>query len=260
MELCNKIAVVTGGANGIGRCIVEAFLDQGDYVAFADIDRESGEWLEQKVPSRLMFYHGDLAEENALTGFARAVIARFGRVDCLVNNACVSRKGILSGCGFEDFEYVLRLGVAAPYHLTRLLLNHFSPGASIINIASTRAVMSQPDTESYTAAKGGIAALTHGLAVSLSGKVRVNCISPGWIDTSAYQTGKEQTAEFSDEDRLQHPAGRVGTPEDIAQLVLYLSSDKAGFITGENITVDGGMTRQMIYHNDFGWAYKPKEN
>nr|MCR4758816.1 SDR family oxidoreductase [Oscillospiraceae bacterium] len=130
-----------------------------------------------------------------------------------------------------------------------LFAPHFNSGGSIINISSSRDRMSQPQTESYTAAKGGIAALTHALAVSLAGKVRVNSISPGWIDTS-YKI-------YSGADAKQQPAGRVGNPLDIANMVLYLCSDKAGFITGENICIDGGMTRQMIYHGDNGWSYMP---
>ena len=135
--------------------------------------------------------------------------------------------------------------MAAPFYLTKLLLPHFAPGAAIVNISSTRDRMSQPQTESYTAAKGGIAALTHALAVSLAGRVRVNSISPGWIDT-AYTV-------YEGPDATQQPAGRVGNPLDVANLALYLCSDMAGFITGENICVDGGMTKQMIYHNDWGW-------
>lgn len=140
--------------------------------------------------------------------------------------------------------------VTALFYLSRLFGSYFCQGGSIINISSSRDRMSQPQTESYTAAKGGIAALTHALAVSLSGKVRVNSISPGWIDT--------EYKEYRGADADQHPAGRVGNPMDIAEMVLFLCSDKAGFITGENICIDGGMTRQMIYHDDCGWNYQQK--
>ena len=139
-------------------------------------------------------------------------------------------------------------GVTAPFYLTQLFAPHLAPGASVINISSSRDRMSQPQTESYTAAKGGIAALTHALAVSLAGRARVNSISPGWIDTSF--------ARYEGPDAAQQPVGRVGHPLDIASMVLYLASDKAGFITGENICIDGGMTHQMIYHNDFGWTLR----
>jgi NAD(P)-dependent dehydrogenase (short-subunit alcohol dehydrogenase family) len=146
-----------------------------------------------------------------------------GKVDYLINNALPLMKGI-SECSYEEFNYTLRVGVTAPFYLTKLFLPHFTPGAAIVNISSSRDRMSQPQTESYTAAKGGIAALTHALAVSLGGKVRINSISPGWIDT-AY-------TEYTGADAAQHPAGRVGNPLDIANMVLYLCSDKAGFITG----------------------------
>ena len=155
-------------------------------------------------------------------------------------------KGI-SECSWEDFSYALAVGVTAPFYLTKLLLPLFAPGASVINISSSRDRMSQPQTESYTAAKGGIAALTHAMAVSLAGKARVNSISPGWIDT----TGSRITGA----DARQQPAGRVGRPEDIAEAVLFLCSEKAGFITGENLCIDGGMTKLMIYHGDHGWTY-----
>ena len=146
---------------------------------------------------------------------------------------------------YEDFEYALKVGVTAPFYLAKLFLPYFTNGASIVNISSSRDRMSQPNTESYTAAKGGISALTHSLAVSLAGKVRVNSVSPGWIDN--YRSG------YDGADAIQQPVGRVGTPDDISNLVLFLCSDLSGFITGENICVDGGMTRQMIYHGDYGW-------
>lgn len=227
-----KIAIVTGGAQGIGKCIAEEFKKNGAIVCVID-----------KKPND--YFTGDLAEEETLKRFAKQVIKDHGRVDYLINNAIPLMKGI-SECSYEEFNYALRVGVTAPFYLTKLFLPYFSTGAAIVNISSSRDRMSQPQTESYTAAKGGIAALTHALAVSLAGKVRVNSISPGWID-NAYTV-------YSGPDAVQHPAGRVGTPLDIANMVLYLCSDQAGFITGENICIDGGMTRQMIYHDDFGWS------
>lgn len=228
----DKVAVITGGAQGIGKCIAEEFRKNGASVCIID-----------KQPNR--YFTGDLAEEETLIRFVDKVITEYGKVDYLINNALPLMKGI-SECSYEQFNYALRVGVTAPFYLTKLFLPHFSPGAAIVNISSSRDRMSQPQTESYTAAKGGIAALTHALAVSLRGKVCVNSISPGWIDT-AY-------TEYTGADAAQHPAGRVGNPLDIANMVLYLCSDKAGFITGENICIDGGMTKQMIYHNDFGWT------
>ena len=251
-DLGQKICVVTGGANGIGRCIVERFAEQGAKVAFVDVDGEAGRELEGKHGG-CFFFAGDISDKEILQKFADTVIQKFGKIDFLINNACYSNKGILSGCSYEDFSQILSVGVTAPYYLALLFRDFFAQGASIVNIASTRGYMSQADTESYTAAKGGILALTHALSVSLAGRVRVNAVSPGWIDTRNYQSGDYDSAVLSLEDKLQHPAGRVGEPEDIAHMVLYLCSPQAGFVTGQDFTVDGGMTRQMIYHNDFGW-------
>ncbi|MBQ7825153.1 MAG: SDR family oxidoreductase, partial [Clostridia bacterium] len=166
-------------------------------------------------------------------------------VDILINNALPIMRGI-DDCSYEEFSYALAVGVTAPFYLTKLFAPRFAKGASIVNISSSRDRMSQPQTESYTAAKGGIAALTHALAVSLAGRVRVNSISPGWIDT-AYTV-------YEGPDAVQQPAGRVGNPMDIANMALFLCSEKAGFITGENICIDGGMTKLMIYHGDHGWS------
>ena len=227
----DKVVVVTGGVKGIGKCIAEEFEKAGAKVCIIDI-------LDNP------YFVGDIAKEENLRKFADKVIAEHGKVDILVNNALTFMKGIDS-CTFEEFNHALQVGVTAPFYLAKLFLPYFAEGASIINMSSSRDRMSQPFTESYTAAKGGIAALTHALAVSLAGKVRVNSISPGWIDTD-YE-------EYDGADAAQHPVGRVGNPMDIANMVLFLCSDKAGFITGENICIDGGMTKQMIYHNDCGW-------
>ena len=257
MDFSDKVCVVTGGANGIGRCIAEAFLTCGAQAAVVDTDDVSGSRLKAKHGDALLFECGDVTDKTVLERFAKRLIDSFGHIDVLVNNACFSRRGLLSGCGYEDFETVLRAGVIAPYYLTLLLKEHFAAGAAIVNIASTRATMSQPDTESYSAAKGGVAALTHAMAESLAGRVRVNAVSPGWIDTGAYQHEEGYQPSHSEADKTRHPAGRVGVPEDIASMVLYLCSQEAGFITGQNFTVDGGMTKRMIYHDDFGWTYRP---
>jgi NAD(P)-dependent dehydrogenase (short-subunit alcohol dehydrogenase family) len=227
----NKVVVITGGANGIGRCIAEEFRSQGAKVCI--IDTAPGD-----------HFVGDLADRNTLEAFAESVIREHGRVDVLVNNAPPLFLGI-DECSYEEFQRSMAIGVTAPFYLAKLFAPHFAPGASIINISSSRDRMSQPQTESYTAAKGGISALTHALAVSFAGRVRVNSISPGWIDT-AYTV-------YSGPDAIQQPAGRVGNPMDIANMVLFLASDKAGFLTGENICIDGGQTRLMIYHGDHGW-------
>ena len=228
----DKVVIITGGAQGIGKCIADEFKRNRANVC--TIDRLSND-----------YFVGDLAEEENLLRFSQKVIDDYGKADILINNALPLMKGI-DTCSYNEFNYALRVGVTAPFYLAKLFLPYFSQGASIVNISSYRDRMSQPQTESYTAAKGGISALTHALAVSLAGKVRVNSISPGWIDTS-YKI-------YTGADASQHPAGRVGTPMDIANMVLFLCSDKAGFITGENICIDGGMTKQMIYHDDFGWT------
>ena len=232
----NKIVVVSGGARGIGKCIREQFEAAGAVVCVIDL-------LEND------FFVGDLADKETLERFAKQVIDKYGRVDYLINNAAPKMCGIREG-SYEDFEYALRVGVTAPFYLAKLFAPYFAQGSSIVNISSSRDRMSQPETESYTAAKGGISALTHALAVSLAGRVRVNSISPGWINT-----GEDV---YTGADAVQQPAGRVGNPTDIANMVLYLCSEAAGFITGENICIDGGMTRQMIYHGDCGWSSNVK--
>ncbi|MBQ3049102.1 MAG: SDR family oxidoreductase [Oscillospiraceae bacterium] len=228
----DKVAVVTGGARGIGRCIRQQFEAAGATVCVIDLlDND--------------YFVGDIADKTTLERFAEKVISEQGRVDYLVNNAAPKMCGITNG-SYEDFEYALKVGVTAPFYLSKLFAPHFAENAAIVNISSSRDRMSQPQTESYTAAKGGISALTHAMAVSFAGKVRMNSISPGWIDTNY--------TVYEGADAVQQPAGRVGNPDDIANMVLYLCSDMAGFITGENICIDGGMTKQMIYHDDHGWT------
>ena len=190
------------------------------------------------------YYVGDIGDKQVLDAFCEKVISDYGHVDYLINNAPPMFKGI-DECTYEEFNYALNVGVTAAFYLTKLFMPYFAEGASVINISSSRDRMCQPQSESYTAAKGGIAALTHSLAVSLGGKIRVNSISPGWIDNDY--------TVYDGPDAIQQPAGRVGNPLDIANMVLFLCSDKTGFITGENICIDGGMTRQMIYHGDYGW-------
>lgn len=227
----DKVVVITGGAQGIGKCIAEEFIREGAKVTVID-KAESADYV------------GDIGDKQTLESFVAEVIGKYGHIDVLVNNAPPLMRGI-DRCSYEEFGYALSVGVTAPFYLTKLFAPYFAEGSSVVNISSSRDRMSQPQTESYTAAKGGMAALTHALAVSLAGRVRVNSISPGWIDTNY--------TVYEGSDALQQPSGRVGNPLDIASMVLFLCSDKAGFITGENICIDGGMTRQMIYHGDHGW-------
>ena len=189
-----KVVVITGGAHGIGKTIAENFRAAGATVHI--IDKQQGDW-----------FVGDVSDKKTLERFANHVIHENGHVDYLINNALPLMKGI-NDCSWDDFTHALAVGVTAPFYLTKLLAPHFLPGASVINISSSRDRMSQPQTESYAAAKGGIAALTHALAVSLAGKARVNSISPGWIDTTG--------SDINGADALQQPVGRVGKPEDIA--------------------------------------------
>ena len=258
-----KVAVVTGGARGIGKCISDEFRKRNVKVYVIDkterdksagdiFDKVAGDHYAGDISDKVAgdHYVGDISDKAVLEDFAEMVIRECGGVDYLINDAPPLMKGI-DECSYEEFQYAMAVGVTAPFYLSKLFAPYFREGACIINISSSRDRMSQPQTESYTAAKGGIAALTHALSVSFSGKVRVNSISPGWIDT-AYHV-------YEGPDALQQPAGRVGNPMDIANMVLFLCSDKAGFITGENICIDGGMTKLMIYHDDHGWTYTPEE-
>lgn len=228
----DKVVIVTGGANGIGKCIADTFMTHGAHVFVID-KQEQGE-----------HFVGDLSKKDVLEKFVSDILSKHANVDIIINNAMPLYKGI-DECTYEEFQYALSVGVTAPFYLAKLLMPHLAEGASIINISSSRDRMSQPQSESYTAAKGGITALTHALAVSLANRARVNSISPGWIDTAG--------TTYDGPDALQHPVGRVGNPMDIVNMVLFLCSEKASFITGENICIDGGMTRQMIYHGDCSW-------
>ena len=230
----NKICVITGGASGIGKTIKEEFEKEGCKCYIIDVKKND-------------CFVGDISDKDTIEKFIDYVINKEGKIDYLINNAPPLNKGI-DTCSYEEFEYALKVGVTAPFYMSKLFLPYFNEGACIINISSSRDRMSQPMTESYTASKGAISSLTHAMAVSLAHKVRVNSISPGWINTTE--------EEFSEVDNLQHPVGRIGVPKDVSQMVLYLCSDKASFISGENICIDGGMTKQMIYHNDYNWIMK----
>ncbi|MBS5113949.1 MAG: SDR family oxidoreductase [Coprobacillus cateniformis] len=234
MDFKDKVVVITGGSQGIGKKTAEMFKELGAHVCLIDL-------LENE------YFQGDIGDKETLIQFAHKVITDYGHVDYIINNAKPLFKGI-DECSYEEFEYALRVGVTAPFMLVKLLKPYFNEGASIVNISSSRDAMSQAQSESYTAAKGGIHALTHALAISLAGIARVNSISPGWIETT--------DKKYDGPDALQHPVKRVGRCEDIAEMILFLCSEKAGFITGENIKIDGGMSKLMIYHDEDGWKYQ----
>lgn len=230
------MVVVTGGAHGIGQAIVEDFRKEGAVVEVID-----------KTPGT--YFVGDIGNKETLEAFSSYVLEKHSHIDYLINNALLIMKGI-DECSYEEFQYALSVGVTAPFYLTKLFNDSFNKGAVIVNISSSRDRMSQDNTESYTAAKGGIAALTHALMMSLRGHVRVNSISPGWINTHGNT--------YTGPDAYQQPTGRVGNPQDISSMVLFLCSPQASFINGENICIDGGMTKQMIYHEDAGWYLEDK--
>lgn len=236
MKFKNKVVVVTGGAHGIGQAIVEDFRKEGAVVEVID-----------KTPGT--YFVGDIGNKETLEAFSSYVLEKHSHIDYLINNALLIMKGI-DECSYEEFQYALSVGVTAPFYLTKLFKDSFNKGAVIVNISSSRDRMSQDNTESYTAAKGGIAALTHALMMSLRGHVRVNSISPGWINTHGNT--------YTGPDAYQQPTGRVGNPQDISSMVLFLCSPQASFINGENICIDGGMTKQMIYHEDAGWYLEDK--
>lgn len=230
----NKTILITGGAQGIGRGCVEHFLKSGWNVTAVDIQpMESGERLEA--------VSGDTSLEATAQQAVKKTIERFGRIDALINNAGVSTSGKfrITDLSLEEWNRVIGVNLTGYFLMAKYAAPFLCEAkGAIVNIASTRALMSEPDSEAYAASKGGVVALTHALAVSLGPDVRVNCISPGWIET-------RKEAEHSTSDRAQHPAGRVGTHQDIAEQVAYLIS--AGFVTGQNVVVDGGMTKKMIY-------------
>ena len=236
MKFKNKVVVVTGGAHGIGQAIVEDFRKEGAVVEVID-----------KTPGT--YFVGDIGNKEILEAFSSYVLEKHSHIDYLINNALPIMKGI-DECSNEEIQYALSVGVTAPFYLTKLFKDSFNKDAVIVNISSSRDCMSQANTESYTAAKGGITALIHALMMSLRGHVRVNSISQGWIDTHGNT--------YTGPDAYQHSSRRVGNPQDISSMVLFLCSPQASFINGENICIDGGMTKQMIYHEDAGWYLEDK--
>ena len=246
-----KTAFITGGAQGIGLAIVQAFLEKGYAVAVIDIHAPALAELEERFPDAadVLGITADIADEAAIVSAVRQTMNRFGRLDVLVNNAGIGCGKPITDLSLTEWNRVIGVNLTGPFlcakHTLPLLRKN---RGSIINIASTRAIMSEPATEAYSASKGGMVSLTHSLAISCGPEIRVNCISPGWIDVSDWKaSGQGIPSELSAEDHRQHPSGRVGTPEDIARAVVFLADPENGFITGTHLVVDGGMTRKMIY-------------
>ncbi|MCW8195983.1 SDR family oxidoreductase [Proteobacteria bacterium 005FR1] len=249
----SRVAIVTGGAQGIGLGITRELLAAGWRVAAWDIDDEALAALngEMQGPRDLLTTKVDVAQEEDICRGVEEAVQHFGRIDGVVNNAGITKpySGPVQQLALSDWQKWIDVDLTGPLLVAKHSADHLTATqGAIVNIASTRALMSEPNSEAYAAAKGGLVALTHALAISLSGKVRVNCISPGWIAVEDFKKpAKREEPQLSETDHKQHPAGRVGHPADVASLCHFLLSDKAGFITGENIVVDGGMTRKMIY-------------
>lgn len=251
MDGNGRVAIVSGAGRGIGKAIAGRLLTDGMKVVLAEVDGQAGEATAEEFAAlgEVAFIHTDVANERMVRNTVNSTIDRFGRLDLLVNNAGIMIRKPLEDLSLEDWQTVLSVNLTGPFLFARHAVPHLVQNhGTIVNIASTRALMSEPHTEAYSASKGGVTALTHSLAVSLGPRVRVNCISPGWIDVSEWKKQSErQTQHLTADDHGQHPAGRVGRPEDIASLVSFLASPAASFITGANFIVDGGMTKKMIY-------------
>ncbi len=249
MSFRNRVIFITGGAQGIGKGIARAFLEAGAKVVLVDCDREAGLAAEREMAAlgEACFIEADIACEGAVKEAVAATLTRFGRLDVLVNNAGINILKPLAELKLDEWQRVLAVNLTGALLCSRECAQELARRkGAIVNIASTRALMSEADSESYAASKGGLVALTHALAVSLGPNVRVNCISPGWIDVSTWRKNG-QHEQLSEADHRQHPAGRVGTPEDVARLALFLADPENGFLTGQNLILDGGMTRKMIY-------------
>ncbi|MEW6671738.1 MAG: glucose 1-dehydrogenase [Thermodesulfobacteriota bacterium] len=251
--LDGKIVIVTGGAQGIGKGIVRRLLAEGAGVIIADVDREAGRECvsEFKRPEDLLFIQTDVSAEASVDACVQTTLKKFLRLDALVNNAGIADPGHrpIEEISLTDWQRVMGTNLTGCFLMAKHTVPHLrrSRGA-IVNVASTRALQSEANTEAYSASKGGIIALTHSLALSLGPDIRVNCISPGWIDVTEWRKKKlRRDSNLRDIDHRQHPAGRVGVPDDIAAMVAYLISAEAEFITGQNFVIDGGMSRKMIY-------------
>ena len=250
-ETDRKVALVTGAAQGIGKAIAQRFLRDRMRVAILDADEEAGTQAKNELRAlgEVSFLPTDVGDENQVIVAVKRTVNGFGGLDVLVNNAGVSHNKPVTELALAEWNRVLGINLTGAFLCAKYAASHLrARRGAIVNIASTRALMSEANTEAYSASKGGLVALTHALAVSLGPEVRVNCVSPGWIDVTAWKKSRlARQAALSEADHKQHPAGRVGKPEDIAALVAWLVSDEAGFVTGANYVVDGGMTRKMIY-------------
>jgi NAD(P)-dependent dehydrogenase (short-subunit alcohol dehydrogenase family) len=243
----NSVAIVTGGAEGIGLCISQTFACAGVNVIIADKQAAAGRTAQKSIGPNALFVRTDVSNEAAVKKMVAQTVRRFGRIDYVVNNAAIGKRVSIEKLSFADWTKVIHTNLSAAFLCAKYTAKYLrKTQGAIINIASTRALMSEANTEAYSASKGGIVALTHALAVSLGPDIHVNCISPGWIDTREF-TNVPRFPLLIRADHDQHPAGRVGRPEDIAEMVLHLCSKKSGFITGQNFVIDGGMTKKMIY-------------
>jgi NAD(P)-dependent dehydrogenase (short-subunit alcohol dehydrogenase family) len=246
-----KVAIVTGGGQGIGKAISRRLLETGFNVVIAEIDEEAGRETASELSDigNILFIETDVSNEMTVSYMVNETSLRFGKIDVLVNNAGIFQSCVLSDLTLDAWNRIISVNLtgtllSSKYAAPILSVHH----GSIINISSTRALMSEPNTEAYSASKGGILSLTHALALSLAPDVRVNCISPGWIDVSEWKKMRERTIpDVAEKDKAQHPSGRVGTPEDIASMVEFLTKDENTFITGQNFVIDGGMTKKMVY-------------
>ncbi len=251
MKKIKPVVLITGGAQGIGMCMAEVFLRRGYRAAIADPDKEAGEELKTslKAGRDFLYVPADVSEEKDCAKFVRAAAKQFGRIDLLINNAGIGINKRVTELTLNEWNRVIGTNLTGAFLCSKYAVPFLAKvKGSIINMASTRSIMSEKDTEAYSASKGGILALTHAMAVSLGPDIRVNCISPGWIEVSNWRKkSARKTPIHTAADINQHPAGRVGNPYDIAELAIFLASDKAGFITGQNYVVDGGMTKKMIY-------------
>jgi NAD(P)-dependent dehydrogenase (short-subunit alcohol dehydrogenase family) len=250
-DFTGKVGIVTGGAQGIGRAIAARLHAAGMTVVIADRDAEAAdEWLaDMGRPARLHAVTADVSAEDDVRRAIAEAVRLGGRLDAVVNNAGFGIWKPVDALTLDEWNRVLAVNLTAMFLAAKHAAPHLrAAGGAIVNIASTRALQSEPNGEAYAASKGGVVALTHALAVSLGPAVRVNCICPGWIEVRDRQkASRRQVPQHSEADRRQHPVGRVGTPEDIAALAAFLLSGEAGFITGQSFAADGGMTRRMIY-------------